>query len=132
MALVAEESAQNSGSELRISRPELPDRVDCKPSTSRVAGFIVAQYLGVEWEIENVAVLPAARRRGIGQRLIAELLTLAANEGAEAVYLEVRASNVAARSLYEGLGFKETGRRRDYYSVPAEDAILYGFSIQRC
>jgi ribosomal-protein-alanine N-acetyltransferase len=88
-------------------------------------GFVVARIVGAEWEIENIAIAGSARRRGLGTRLLGELLDLARAQGAEAVFLEVRESNRAARSLYEKWAFLESGRRRNYYNDPEEDAILY-------
>ena len=63
--------------------------------------------------------------RGLGTRLLGELLDLARKKGAAAVFLEVRESNRAARVLYEKWAFLESGRRRRYYKDPEEDAILY-------
>ena len=92
---------------------------------SRVCGFVVGRDLGEEWEIENVAVAGPARRRGLGTRLVGELLDHARQHGAQSVYLEVRESNRAARSLYEKWAFIESGRRKSYYREPEEDALLY-------
>jgi len=92
-------------------------------------GFLIAQEVASEWEIENIAISGAARRRGLGTRLLGEFLNRVRAEGAAAVYLEVRESNQAARSLYEKWGFVESGRRRGYYSQPGEDAIIYRFSF---
>ncbi len=88
-------------------------------------GFVIARVVDREWEIENIAVAGAARRRGLGTRLLGELLDLARARGANAVFLEVRESNRAARALYEKWAFLEGGRRRGYYKDPEEDAILY-------
>jgi [ribosomal protein S18]-alanine N-acetyltransferase len=88
-------------------------------------GFIAGKVLGVEWEIENIAVAGPARRRGLGVRLLGEFLGLAQGRDAETVFLEVRESNRAARSFYEKWGFVERGRRKHYYREPDEDAIIY-------
>lgn len=93
-------------------------------------GFIVVRILGPEWEIENVAVLPAARRRGIGAHLVSAVLAQAEHRHAESIVLEVRASNAAARGLYTRAGFLEVGYRRGYYAHPAEDAILYRVQLR--
>jgi len=90
-----------------------------------VQGFVVARDLGPEWEIENIAVAEAVRRRGLGERLVRELLSLASGRGAQGVFLEVRESNGPARALYSKMGFVETGRRDSYYTNPEEDALLY-------
>ena len=92
-------------------------------------GFLIAQKVASEWEIENIAISGSARRRGLGTRLLGEFLNRVRTEGAAAVYLEVRESNRAARSLYEKWAFVESGRRRGYYSQPSEDAIIYRFSF---
>jgi ribosomal-protein-alanine N-acetyltransferase len=92
---------------------------------SGLQGFVIARVLGEEWEIENIAIAGPARRRGLGTRLLGELLDLARGQGAAAVFLEVRESNHAARALYEKWAFLESGHRRRYYRDPEEDAILY-------
>lgn len=88
-------------------------------------GFVIARVVGEEWEIENIAIAGPARRRGLGARLLGELLDLARAQGATAILLEVRESNHAARALYEKWAFLESGRRPRYYEDPHEDAILY-------
>ena len=95
----------------------------------KLQGFLVAQTVGGEWEIENVAIAPDARRRGLGTRLVGELLDMARAQGASAVFLEVRESNRAARALYEKWAFVESGRRGKYYRDPEEDAIIFKFSF---
>jgi [ribosomal protein S18]-alanine N-acetyltransferase len=91
----------------------------------RVQGFVIAHAVGAEWEIENIAIAGSARRRGLGTRLLGELLDLARAKGAEAVFLEVRASNRAAQALYEKWSFTPSGLRKCYFKNPEEDAILY-------
>jgi ribosomal-protein-alanine N-acetyltransferase len=98
---------------------------DSEKAKSEIGGFLVAQHLPPEWELENIVVAPAERRRGLGQQLIDVLLTAARNTNSEAVFLEVRESNLAARSLYEKARFELTGRRKAYYRNPPEDAVLY-------
>jgi len=92
---------------------------------STVQAFITALVVADEWEIENVVVAAGVRRRGLGTRLLSELIHLACADHARALFLEVRESNIAARNLYKNAGFRETGRRPCYYSDPTEDAILY-------
>ena len=94
----------------------------------RILGFLIAHHLAPEWELENLVVAPAARRRGIGKRLL-EALLAAARETNNSVFLEVRESNTAARALYENAGFEQTGRRPSYYASPSEDAILYRWTV---
>ena len=92
---------------------------------SGLAGFLVARHLPPEWELENIVVAPAARRMGIGKRLMETLVEEAQQTGSGAILLEVRESNMAARRLYERLEFTENGRRKAYYTNPIEDAVLY-------
>jgi len=89
-------------------------------------GFLVAQCGGAEWELENIAVLPVLRRRGVGAALLSTLLEEARRRQAERILLEVRASNQAAIRLYGQAGFQLLARRRGYYQNPAEDALLFG------
>ena len=88
-------------------------------------GFLVALHVAPEWELENIVVDPSARRRGVGKQLMDALLSAAHQTNCEAVFLEVRESNAAARTLYEKAGFEQTGRRKSYYNNPEEDAIMY-------
>jgi [ribosomal protein S18]-alanine N-acetyltransferase len=90
-----------------------------------VVGFLVARHLAAEWELENIVVAPTARREGLGKRLLEALFSAARKTSGGSVFLEVRESNAAARSLYERAGFEQTGRRKGYYADPVEDAILY-------
>jgi ribosomal protein S18 acetylase RimI-like enzyme len=83
-----------------------------------VRGWAALRSLGAgEWELLQVEVQEGFRRRGLARALLA-----AALEGT--VFLEVRASNAGAIALYSTLGFAITGRRRDYYSAPREDALV--------
>ena len=92
-----------------------------------IVGFIVAFDVAGDWELENVAVAPGHRRRGIARKLMDSLIEAAGESGAKAIFLEVRESNIAAKSLYERCGFQRYGRRRDYYANPSEDGLLYRF-----
>jgi ribosomal-protein-alanine N-acetyltransferase len=90
----------------------------------RPLGYVVAMIAGPEAEIADLAVSPDARRRGIGRALIDRLLADLEAEDVVAVFLEVRESNHAARALYESRAFRGIGRRRGYYRLPVEDALL--------
>lgn len=77
-------------------------------------------------ELESIAVLPGARRQGIGALLLRAVLDWAAANGARCLVLEVRAGNAAALALYHRSGLCFEGRRPSYYADPAEDALLLG------
>ncbi len=95
----------------------------------RVLGFLIANQIGTEWELENIVVAPASRRKGLATRLFTTLLARARETNSERVFLEVRESNQPARALYVRLGFEQSGRRKLYYSNPQEDAVLYRLAL---
>ncbi len=74
-------------------------------------------------QILTVAVLPAARRAGVGRLLVRALVAEARRRRATEVLLEVREDNEAARRLYESEGFAVLGRRRGYYDQGRVDAV---------
>jgi ribosomal-protein-alanine N-acetyltransferase len=111
--------AARSGSPTRLTLVAHHD------GSSALAGFLVARHSAPEWELENIVVAPAVRRMGIGKQLMNTLQVQARQSNSDAILLEVRESNTAARCLYEELGFRETGRRKAYYTNPREDAVLY-------
>ena len=122
-------AAHWSEADYRRLFPPSEDRLALVLEEGEVEGFIVARGVGTEWEIENIAVAGRARRRGLGARLLIELLKRVRQAGARDIFLEVRESNRAARSLYEKWAFVETGRRKGYYHQPDEDAVLYRFTF---
>ncbi|EED35903.1 ribosomal-protein-alanine acetyltransferase [Luminiphilus syltensis NOR5-1B] len=85
-----------------------------------------------EADVVDLRVAERLRGRGIGKQLLAASLQALRRLGMERCLLEVRESNRAARHLYAGLGFVETGRRRDYYPLAGgrEDAILMAFTLE--
>lgn len=89
-----------------------------------VVGFCSFWRVVDELHVNNLAVLPAYRRRGIGTSLLLSVLGEGARLGARRATLEVRRSNEAARRLYERLGFSTAGVRRAYYTNPIEDALV--------
>src|SRR5689334_7013198 len=84
-------------------------------SDSAVVGFLVTRAVAEdEVEVLNLAVRPSSRRSGVARGLLASLLETVSGS----VYLEVRESNLAARKLYESLGFRVIAERPDYYDCP--------------
>lgn len=77
-----------------------------------------------EGYVANVAVDPSARQRGVGHALVDALCTFAQAQLLRFLTLEVRESNLPAIALYQKHGFERVGRRKDFYAVPTEDAIL--------
>jgi [ribosomal protein S18]-alanine N-acetyltransferase len=99
-------------------------RVDPAFYGFELAGFIVARLIAGELHVNNVAVRPEFRRNRIGSRLLETTLAVAQRNGATIAHLEVRAGNEVAQRLYVRCGFRATGRRRNYYRSPVEDAVL--------
>ena len=89
-----------------------------------VLGYVGMMYVLDEGYISNVAVSPDYRRTGIADALITRLLQIAKELELSFVTLEVRESNAPAIALYEKNGFSPVGRRKNYYTLPTEDAIL--------
>ena len=77
-----------------------------------------------EGDITNVAVQKDCRGRGIGKKLISEIIKRGAEKGVKKIFLEVRVSNEAAIALYKNAGFVQVGLRKNYYEKPVEDAII--------
>jgi [ribosomal protein S18]-alanine N-acetyltransferase len=94
-----------------------------------ILGFLIAFTSAPEWELENVAVLASARRRGAGRALMEALIGGAGQAGATEIRQEIRASNQAAQRLGQSVGFIEEGRRRGYYRDPDEDALLFKYLV---
>ena len=98
--------------------------VCCDPMKSAVQGFTVASLMPPEAELELIAIDSVAQRRGFARLLFATLASELCEAGVKELILEARASNLPALALYRKLGFVETGRRKDYYQIPVEDALL--------
>ena len=89
-----------------------------------VAGYVIAFAVGEDAELLNVAVEPRFRGQGFAGQMLDAVLIELAGLGVRAAFLEVRESNRAALGLYGSRGFKEIGRRKNYYRRPVEDALV--------
>ncbi len=89
-----------------------------------VLGYVGSQAVLDAADIMNVAVAPEHRRRGIARLLLLQLEEEMRQRDVTSLTLEVRASNLTAQALYEGLGYHEVGRRPNYYRKPREDALI--------
>ncbi len=87
-------------------------------------GYSALCLIAGEGEIQRIAVLPRARRQGIGGKLMEAMVNFAKNAGVSALTLEVRAGNEAAVNLYKTWGFSAEAVRKGYYQCPAEDAVI--------
>jgi len=103
-----------------VARPVRASIVESGP----IAGYIVARETAGELHINNVAVRPQYRRRGIGVAMLERIIHEARLRKANTAFLEVRSANLAAQALYEKCGFRAIARRSNYYSEPREDAVV--------
>jgi len=90
------------------------------------AGFYLSDLVAGDSSLMNICIAPAYQSQGLGRALLQHYLTHSKQAGAQAWFLEVRASNERAITLYEHNGFAEYCRRADYYGTGSqrEDAIL--------
>jgi ribosomal-protein-alanine N-acetyltransferase len=98
---------------------------------NEIAAFAITQVVLDEATLFNIAVDPAYQRRGLGRTLLEYLIDALEKRGVVTLWLEVRASNVAAIALYESLGFNEATIRKNYYPAAEgrEDAIIMALPI---
>ena len=80
--------------------------------------------------IDNIAVFPAYRGRGVGRAVTQALIEKAKENDGVFITLEVRASNVPAITLYRSLGFETAGIRKRFYTNPEEDAVIMTLHFQ--
>ena len=92
---------------------------------AEVVGYIAILCILDEGNLVSIAVHEKCREMGIATELLDIAYERAAARGVASIHLEVRESNAAAIRMYEKEGFAEVGRRKGFYSKPAEDAILY-------
>lgn len=97
---------------------------DDQTQFNNLLGWLVARITDTECELENIIVEENSRRTGVGKLLLNTLIAHARERGSE-IILEVRTSNLAGRAFYENFGFEPVGSRKNYYSEPVEDAIVY-------
>lgn len=89
-----------------------------------VLGYAGMHCVEGECYLDNVAVFPEFRRRGVARTLISALEKEGKKRNGEFLSLEVRPSNLGAVVLYLSMGFREEGRRKNFYSDPPEDGLI--------
>ena len=92
--------------------------------TGQVIGYAGLLVVADEGYITNVAVFPEYRRQGVAAKLLAVFENFARGNHLAFLTLEVRPSNAAAIALNESFGFRQAGRRKNYYDLPKEDALI--------
>ncbi|MEN9903835.1 MAG: hypothetical protein RLZZ555_400 [Pseudomonadota bacterium] len=94
--------------------------------------YLVAMPGYLETHLLNITTVPRQRRQGCARLLLEALQAWSRLQGAECLWLEVRASNEGARALYEQIGFRQVGHRRDYYPADdgqREDAVIMSLEL---
>ncbi len=94
-----------------------------------LVGYVFCAFAAGEIHVNKIAVDPLYRRQGIAGVLMKEVLDFSARILAEEIFLEVRPSNLPARNFYTLLGFREVGRRSQYYA-DGEDALVMSLFLQ--
>lgn len=102
---------------------------DARPDVAVAYAGLLAPSGSGQGDIQTIAVDAAARGRGLGRALMHALIDEARRRGATELFLEVRADNPVARTLYESLGFTEIGVRRGYYQPDGVDAIAMRLDV---
>jgi [ribosomal protein S18]-alanine N-acetyltransferase len=105
------------------------DLLVAETADGRVAGYAACWTVIDQSELGNVAVSADARGSGMGGALVDAVIGAIRARGSLECFLEVRESNEAAQSLYRRRGFETVGRRRRYYSLPTEDALVMRLRI---
>ena len=97
---------------------------------NKVVGYANFYLIRDEVQVLNIAVDPASRSRGYGEKLMEHAIALLKERKAEDFYLEVREGNAHAQRLYHKLGFRKIGKRRKYYPETNEDAIVMHLKVK--
>ena len=110
--------------ERELARPEVCFIYVLHTPEHPCAAFCAFWRIADQAHINNLAVRPELRGRGLGIQMLEAVIAEAKRLGAGSLALEVRRSNIAAQRLYKRAGFREDGVRKSYYTQPVEDALL--------
>lgn len=110
--------------ERELARPEVCFIYVLRAPEHPCAAFCAFWRIADQAHINNLAVRPELRGRGLGIQMLEAIVAEAQRLGAESLALEVRRSNIAAQRLYTRAGFREEGVRKNYYTQPVEDALV--------
>ena len=117
--------------ERELTRPEVCFLYVLRTAEAPVAAFCAFWRVADQAHINNLAVRPELRGRGLGVQMLDAIIAEAQQLGATSLALEVRRSNVAAQRLYLRAGFREEGIRKSYYTQPVEDALILVKRLQK-
>lgn len=97
--------------------------------TEKVVGYVGMYKIFNEGEIMNVAVHPDYRGMGIGTKLMKAIIEKGQEKDIKDIILEARQSNSTAITMYEKIGFKKIGIRKNFYEKPVEDAVVMNYRV---
>jgi len=115
--------------EEELKRPDVCFIYVLRTPEYAVAAFCAFWLIVDQAHINNLAVRPELRGRGLGTQLLEAVSAEAAHLGAVELTLEVRESNTPALQLYKKAGFTQEAVRKNYYSNPVEDALVLRFML---
>lgn len=120
--------------QMLVTNPPLqqPPQGPLLPDGRALLGYMVAMKGVDEVHLLNITTAPAHQRQGWARLMLDALATWTRGQGADWLWLEVRASNQAARALYERQGFQQVGLRRGYYpdtGTQREDAVVMSWHV---
>lgn len=115
--------------EAELQRPEVCFIYVMRTAEAPVAAFCAFWMVGDQAHINQLAVRPDLRGKGLGRQLIEAVMVEAAHLGATSLTLEVRESNTPALRLYERTGFARAAVRQNYYTNPVEHALILSRAI---
>ncbi len=130
IAEMEKEYFSDAWSEKIVADEVAKEKVVVIKDKENIVGYCIFMVAADEGEILRIAVNNAQRKKGYGKKLLSFAIDEMKKKGVISVFLEVRATNSAARALYHSIGFEEIGQRKNYYTNPKEDAILYKMEIK--
>ena len=92
-----------------------------------ITGYVCGQIAADECELYRIAISDKYRGKGYAKELMEYFISECRRNNVRGIFLEVRSSNVPARTLYEKYGFQNIATRKNYYRNPTEDAIIYKY-----
>ena len=98
-----------------LGRPSTSGFKAAASGRNNMAGFVLVALAADEAEILTLVTAKSSRRTGLGERLMRRVMAHVSNEGAQSLFLEVEDTNLPAIGLYQKLGFKQVGIRKNYY-----------------
>lgn len=130
IAEIEKECFSDAWSENAVKMQIERSQIEVYKENGKLSGYSIFMTAADEGEILRIAVTHDARKKGIGRKLLDDAVKIMVSRGANEIFLEVRASNTDAISLYEKYGLQKTGIRKNYYENK-EDAILYNFKVEK-